>query len=147
MRAAWLLVLAAGEGASPDPGLGALLQVDGAQFRPGAFPAADGGPATLQVTTRHSAITIGRFDEPLHGVLEPVARGVVIGIDGSDGTWLLPADVPELDTPGFASAKAVLGVADEFPAGPFVLRVAASDEHGRFGASATEMLVANEDPP
>lgn len=147
MRAVWLLALAACDAASPDPGLGALLQVEGAQYRPGAFPDEDGGPAALQVTTRHSAITIGHLDESLSGVLEPTARGVVIGIDGADGTWLLPAGVPELDTPGYASARAVFGVGDEFPAGPFVLRLAASDEHGRFGASATTMLVANEEPP
>ncbi len=145
--AAWLFAMAACDAVSPDPGLGALLQVEGAQFRPGPFPADDGGPAAVAVTSGHSEITIGKLGEPLRGVLEPAARGAVIGIDGADGTWLLPAGVPDLDTPGLATVRAGYGVADDFPPGPFVLRVAASDEHGRFGASATTMIVANEQPP
>jgi hypothetical protein len=147
MRLACLILLAACEAASPDPGLTARLHVDGAQFRPGPFPGDDGGPATLAVTTRHAEITIGESGEPMRGVLEPAARGAVIGIDGEDGAWIIAASNPDLDTPGQATAKATFGVADDFPPGPFVLRVAASDEQGTFGASATTMIVANEQEP
>jgi hypothetical protein len=147
MRAEWVVLLAACEAASPDPGLGAKLQLEGAQFRPGAFPSDDGGPAALALTTRHSEIVIGELGEPLRGVLEPSARGAAIGIDGNDGAWIIAAGVPDLDTPGLATAKAMFGVADDFPPGPFVLRVAASDAAGRYGASAMTIIVANEEPP
>lgn len=150
MRALFVIVLAGCEAASPDPGLGALLWVEhpqGAQFRPGPFPADEGGPAAVAVSTNHGQITIGELNEAVRGVLEPAARGAVIGIDGADGAWIVPAGVPDIDTPGLATAKATFGVADEFPAGPFMLRVAAADAEGRFGASATAMIVANEEAP
>lgn len=146
MKAAWLVLLAGCEAATSDPGLTAKLQVQGAQFRPGRFPAEQGGPATLGLTTRHGDITVGELNEPVRGVLEPAARGVVLGIDGEDGTWLFPAGPADLDTPGFATGKATIGTADDFPLGPFVLRMAASDEAGHFGASATAMLTAAEAP-
>lgn len=147
MRALGVIVLVGCEAASPDPGLGARLQVEGAQFRPGPFPGDEGGPEALVVTSSHADITIGQQREPLRGVLGAAARGVVIGIDGEDGAWIIPAGPPDLDTPGLASAHATFGVADDFPAGPFVLRLAASDETGRFGAAATTMLVANDEKP
>lgn len=149
MRRVWALAMAmAGcDAASPDPGLGALLYVDGAQYRPGPFPPDAGGPAALSLASRRSEITIGQLGEPLRGVLEPSARGVVIGVDGAEGTWLIPAAVPDLDTPGLATASARFGVSDEFSPGPFTLLVAASDADGRFGASAAAMIVANEAPP
>lgn len=146
-RASIIMAIAGCNAASPDPGLGARLHVQGAQFRPGPFPANDGGPATLSITSHHSEITIGRLGEPLRGVLELSARGAVIGIDGSEGSWLIAAGVPDLDTPGLATARALFGVTDEFPAGPFRLVVAASDDHGHFGASAATVIVANDEPP
>src|SRR5262245_29765459 len=117
MRALVAIALAGCTAASSDPGLDALLQVQGAQFRPGPFPADEGGPAALALATRHAEIAIGELGEPLRGVLEPAARGAVIGIDGIDGTWLIPAGPPDFDTPGQATAKATFGVADAFVPG------------------------------
>lgn len=144
MRAAvMLLLLGACDAASPDPGLDAMLQVTGAQYRPGPFPSDAGGPAAQSVTTRHSELVVGRSGEALRGVLDPAARGVVIGVDGFNGTWIVPAGPADVDTPGLATAKASLALAESFPPGPFTLRIAASDEAGRFGASATQMTLAN----
>ncbi|NVB78615.1 MAG: hypothetical protein HOV81_09495 [Kofleriaceae bacterium] len=148
MRAlAILLLLGACDAASPELGLDQLLQVEGAQFRPGPFPAADGGPATVAVTTTRSRFVIGQTGEAFRGVLEPAARGAVIGLDGVDGTWLVAAGPPDVDVPGMATAKGMISLAPDFPAGPFELRIAASDDAGRFGESATAMVVADEDPP
>lgn len=146
MRVLWLLLVIGCNAASSDPGLTARLQVAGAQFRPGPFPADDGGPATLSVTTRHSDLTIGTFNEPVRGVLESAARGVVLGIDGEDGTWLFPAGPADVDTPGLATGNATIGLTDDFPAGVFMLRMAASDAAGHFGPGATTMLTAAEAP-
>jgi hypothetical protein len=142
------LGLAACDGASPDPGLGAWLQVAGAQYRPGPLPADEGGPPAIDVQTRHGQIVIDRLDEPLDATLDAAARAAVIGVAGGDGAWLVRAGAPDADTPGLPSAKAVFGVAEGFPPGPFTLQVAASDELGRFGAPATIELVAlHEMPP
>lgn len=143
-----LVLLCACDAASPDPGLDAMLQVEGAQYRPSAFPVDEGGPSALSVQTRHSEVIVGRVGETLRGVLEANARGVVIGVEGFDGTWLMPASGSDIDTPGLATAKASFALSHEFPTGPFVLQIAASDVDGRFGARATQMLVANpEDEP
>jgi len=136
------LAPAACDGASPDPGLGAWLQVQGAQYRPGPFPADAGGPPAIDVQTRHGQILIDRLDEPLDATLDPAAGAAVIGIAGSEGAWIIRAGAPDFDTPGLPSAKAVFGVAEGFPPGPFTLQVAASDADGRFGAPATAELIA-----
>lgn len=146
-RVALALALAACDGASPDPGLGAWLQVAGAQHRPGPFPADTGGPAAIDVRTRHAQILIDRLDEPLDATLEASAHAAVIGVEGSPGTWIVRAGPPSADTPGLPSAKAVFGVAAGFPPGPFTLKVAASDAQGRFGAPATTEIMALHEPP
>lgn len=148
MRAWWLLVLAGcADHASAELGLDALLQVDGAQFRPGAFPADEGGPAATSVVTQHSTILVGRVGESVRGVLGPTAHAAVIGIDGVPGAWIVPAGVPDIDTPGQPTASATFALADDFPPGPFTLVLAASDADGRFGAPGTAQLVAEEAPP
>lgn len=156
MRRALLILLAAcsNDGASSDPGLGSLLQLsEAAQFRPGPFPADDGGPAALDVRTADGTVVIGRLMDSVIGVLDVPARAWVIGVGRGDGTiepdtWLLPSGVPDFETPEFPSAKARIGVADEFPIGPFEIVIAAADADGRFGAPARAPLVAEPvDPP
>lgn len=148
MRVALALLALAGctDGATADRGLTAMLQVEGAQFRPGGFPADAGGPAALAVAAGTSQIVIDRLGDRLDGTLEPAARGVAIGIAGEDGAWLIRAGLPDLDTPGLPSAKATFGLAAGFPPGPFELQIAASDDAGRFGAPARAMLMANAGP-
>ncbi|HLL22355.1 MAG TPA: hypothetical protein VK427_09500 [Kofleriaceae bacterium] len=147
MRITWLLVLTACDAASPDPGRTAELQVEGAQFRPGAFPRADGGPATLALSTRSSMLIVDRFDGQLRGILEPHARAAAIGIAGDDDAWIVVAGPPDLDSPGQPTAKASFGLAASFPAGPFTLQLAAADEHGRFGEPQTTTVVALDELP
>lgn len=149
MRSAGALValLGACDAASSDPALDAVFRVENAQFREGPFPADEGGPATVAVSTLSTRVEIASRTEQVRGVLEPGARAAVIGIEGFDGTWLVPAGVPGLDTPGFPTASAVFRLAEDFVAGPFVLQLAAADDDGRFGPRATTMLVAAERPP
>ena len=108
-------VLAACDAASPERGLDSLLQVEGAQFRPGPFPAPAGGPATLAVTTTRSRFVIGQTGESFRGVLEPAARGAVIGLSGVDGTWLFAAGPADVDIPGLGTAKGLIDLAPDFP--------------------------------
>ena len=128
--------------ASPDPGLGALLQIPGAQFRPGPLPAPADGPATVAVRTRHAAIAIGSAREKLDGVLGPGARAALIGVAGADGAWIVPAGAPAADTPEQPSVAATLGLADGFPAGPFSLVVLAADADGQLGPGRELAVVA-----
>ncbi|HEY4238578.1 MAG TPA: hypothetical protein VGM88_02140 [Kofleriaceae bacterium] len=145
----YLVLLCAGclESASPDPGLDAMLQIPDAQFRPGAFPAATGGPDALQLTTTHATILVGRLHETAVGVLAPGATGAIFGVDGFDGAWILPAGAPAFDTPDDPSANVLFGVADTFPPGPLTLRVAAANQDGEIGSSTTADLIAADAAP
>ena len=58
------------------------------------------------------------------------ARAAVIGIEGFDGTWLVPAGVPGGDAPGFPTATGVFRLAEDFEPGPFLMQIAAADETG-----------------
>jgi len=140
-------VAGCGASASPDPGLTALLQISGAQYRPGALPAPSGGPDAIALQTRHATLTIGEVREKIEGVLGPGTRSAVIGIAGSDGGWLLPAGLPPFDMPDDPSVTPTIGLADDFPPGPFTLIVYGGDGEGRFGAPATAELIADAAPP
>ncbi len=148
MKAAWVLVLAtACDAASSDPGLDAVLEISGAQYRPGAFPADDGGPAALGLATRHPSVVIERVGEKATGTLEPAARAAVFGIAGYEGAWIVTAGPPDASAPGLPVATALFGVRAGIEPGPFTLQIAAADADGRFGPRAEAMLVADEAEP
>ena len=145
-----LLLVDCSDGASNDRGHDELLQIfdTDAQFRPGPFPAEDGGPPAIDLRTAVNDVVIGRLRTTFDGQLGPGSRAFVIGIDGVDGTWLLPAGIPDFESPDSPSATGTIGVRPEFPMGPFTLAIAGSDETGAFGAPAkAELIAVPEDPP
>ena len=147
MRPAALLVaLAACDAASSDPGLETVLSISNAQFRPGRFPADEGGPTAVSLATRHPNVLIERVDERATAYFDPTGRAAVFGIEGYAGAWLVPAGPPDFSAPGFPTANIVFGVRAEIEPGPFTLVVAAANAEGRFGTPATAMLVADEEP-
>ena len=149
MKVAALLVLAACAGdASSELGLGDLLYVDGAQYRPGAFPSASGGPDVTSAQTAHSTVVIGTNRESLRAVLAPDARAVIVGIPGARGSWIVPAGPPDIDTPGQPNVHATLGFGDALPVGAFELYVAAVDADGHIGTVApVDLFAAPATPP
>jgi len=147
MRRLAMLAACSCSGASSDPGYDALLQVPGAQFRPGLFPDATGGPAALSATTTHASLVIGRIHEKIHGVLDAGARAAILGIFGADGAWIVPAGPPDIDTPGFPTTTATIGIARDAEPGPYMLAIAATDADGRIGDAATVAIVADAAPP
>jgi hypothetical protein len=148
MRALVLLAMVGcADTASSDLGLGDLLYVDAAQYRPGAFPEATGGPPVTSAQTAHSTIVADTHREPLHAILDPTARSVIVGIPGARGTWIVPAGAPDTDTPDQPSVHATLGFGAALPLGPFELWVAAVDDAGRIGDPAAVDLFAAPDLP
>jgi hypothetical protein len=148
MRRMLVLVALVGcDGASPDLGLASRLHVEGGQFRPGPFPADDGGPATSSLVTRQSMIVIDRVGEGLRAILAPDGRAAAIGLVGSDDAWIVVAGPPDSDTPGQPVIRTTFALAPDFPAGPFELRLAASDDTGRFGEAVTRAILALDEPP
>lgn len=147
MRALLLLVAACADVASGSPGLGDLLYVDGAQYRPGPFPGATGGPSVAQAVTSHSTIVIGTNRETVHGVLDPDARAAIVGIAGARGAWIVPAGPPDVSTPGQPSLQATFGLGAALGPGPFELDIAAVDADSRIGDAFAVDLVAADNPP
>jgi hypothetical protein len=134
--------------ASSDPGLGDAIYVDNAQFRPGAFPSANGGPAIATLETTHPTVVLDEHREHLHGVLDPAAQAAIVGIVGARGAWIVPAGPADFDTPAFASLHAVFGVTGALGPGPFTLSAAAVDAQGRIGDPITlDLVAAAASPP
>ena len=145
MRALVLVLLAGcADLASSDPGIGAPLHVDGGQFRPGAFPAATGGPAVQSVQTLHATVIVGENRETVSATLDANATAAIVGIDGYPGAWIVPSGPPDFESPQFASLHASYGV--ELTPGPIKMLVAAADARGRIGEPATADLVALDTP-
>ena len=137
-----------GDLASSDPGLGAPLYVTssaGAQFRPGVFPAASGGPATQSVQTLHATVVIDQDRETVSAVLDPSAHAAIVGLAGQRGTWIVPAGPPDFDAPGQATLHATYGLT--VTPGPVTMLVAATDAEGRIGEPASADVVAIEAAP
>ncbi|MCX5742711.1 MAG: hypothetical protein NT062_09465, partial [Proteobacteria bacterium] len=128
-----IMLLAGCEAASPSPGLDALLQIPGAQYRPGPFPMPSGGPPTAAASLRDSHTERGVVGEKLDGVLAATAHAAIIGLDGADGAWIVPAGAPDTDTPDKASVHVVFGLTEAVPPGPFTILVASSDADGKIG--------------
>jgi hypothetical protein len=147
MRALLLLVAACADVASSDPGLGDLLYVDGAQYRPGAFPGANGGPQVEQAVAARPTIVLGTNDDNLHAVLEPAARAAILGIPGARGAWIVTAGPPDFETPGQPSLHLTFGAGEALGPGPFELDIAAVDADSRIGDAFPLSLVAAEDAP
>lgn len=133
VRALVVLGLVAGCGASSDPGLSARLQVAEAQFVPGAMPDDTGGPAVIAMTLSAFTVLPGARDQPLLGTLAETATGVAFGLDGDAGYWVLPADVPDTETPTLPSFAVALAFSRALTPGPVTLVGRAIDAAGHFG--------------
>lgn len=144
-RALVLVALCACDAASSDPGIGAPLYVANAQFRPGAFPAATGGPAAIDLKTLFPTMILGENRQKLSGHLAPEATGAIIGLQGSPGAWIVPAGAPDVDAPNDATLAVSLGITG-VPPGPISLEVAAVDKDGRIGEAMTADVIALDAP-
>jgi len=147
MRAALVVLAGCGVSATPDPGTGALLQVAGAQYRPGPLPAPSGGPDAVTVTPRHTEVQIGPTRERIDGVLGVGTRAAVLGIAGVDGGWILAAGSPTFEQPDNPSVSALIGVGHGLAPGPFTLVLYGGDADGQFGAPASFAMTAAPVPP
>lgn len=132
MRRAWLCLLA-GCGMSADPGLDALVRVEGAQYVPGALPSPSGGPAVAQAFLPNLFVHAGERGLPLDGTLEPGGNGAAIGLVGDAGYWIVPSGTPDTFDPTRPTLSADVDFARLLPAGDRALDVIALDRDGHAG--------------
>jgi len=135
------------DAASSDPGLSSILRVEGGQYRPGPLPAATEGPDGIQLLPRFSSVVIGDTRASARAVFAPDARAAAIAIDGVDGAWIVPAGVPDLDTPGMPVARFGFAITGEIEPGPFTLVATGVDAQGRFGSPVSAEIIAAEEAP
>jgi hypothetical protein len=137
-------VLAAGlagcTGVTADPGLAAGVRVAGAQFFPGAMPAATGEAQIVSVESPSNAIRAGEINKALSGRLTRDGAAVALGMAGDTGYWTLPAGVLDGTFPDQLDWSARLSFAPDLADGPIRLAVAAVDAAGRFGRPMMQTL-------
>jgi hypothetical protein len=141
-----LLLLAACDGHSSDPGLDAELQISGAQFNPGAMPDDGDGPGVIALDVARFAFAPGDADQPLTGTLTASATTVGFALDGDRGWWLMPAGVPDVNAPTLPTFSTRLAIARSAPPGMVTLRARAADERGHFGRSSSVMISVQDAP-
>jgi hypothetical protein len=135
------LLMASGCGpvASSDPGRAAALQVAGAQFVPGAPPAAgQGAPAVRSLQFSDASVIAGAANRPLLGALDATATAVALDLEGDGGYWIVPAGVPSADAPALPTFAAQVAFAPTLPTGTRTLAARAVDAAGHFGAPLTQ---------
>ncbi len=152
MRRRWRLVtvavaLAGCDAASSELGRDALLQVDGAQWRPGPAPTARGGPTVEAVTVVRTQLLRDTDGQRISGALGGGATAVWIGLDGDDGGWIVTAGPPSIDTPSLPSFAATIAIAAAVPLGPASVRFLAIDGGSRPGPAAVETFLVEDLPP
>ena len=148
MKALVILALAScSGGATADLGYGNELVVANAQFRPGDFPSATGGPPTVNLKQTHTGIVIGEIRESITAVFDGTATGAIIGIQGEPGSWIVTTQPPGIESPGEATIAETIGLSLDAQQGPFTLVVAGTDSAGRIGEPATLAYMAVATPP
>ena len=133
--------------ASTDPGSAAWLRVAGAQYVPASLPAADGGPEIVALSLADGTIFAGAIDRPLLGTLPSDATAAAIGLRGDRGYFLVPAGIPDTETPTLPSLSARLSFSLDLPPGEALLLVSAVDARGRFGPPRSLALSVAPAPP
>jgi hypothetical protein len=132
-----LLALGAGcEGASSDPGLGALMRASGAQYAPGELLSAMDaeGPTVTLVSTNSTIVTPG-LSRNILGSAMGSATGIQVGLEGDNAHWILPTGSLDTDQPGNITFQTTLSFASDLPSGMRKLIFRAVDATGNVGAS------------
>jgi hypothetical protein len=140
-RAAAAVLLFAGcGGASTNPGLEAAFRVEGAQYVPAPMDGESGGPRAATLYTSRSQVLAGTRALVVSGALEPAANGVLLGLDGDRGHWVLPAGLPDPAVPDLLTFAAHANVSPLAEVRTWTLRVRAVDAAGRAGPALDSEL-------
>jgi len=135
------LLLGACAGASPDTGVGAALQVEGAQYLPGALDStapedgtSDAGPPAIHtITTINGTIQAGTTGHTLGGTVGPGGTAVLIGLRGDTGHWVVPVTTVDQNTPGDFAFSAKVTFGDNLPPPPLEVVLRATNRAGEMG--------------
>jgi hypothetical protein len=137
-------------GVDSDTGLEARVRISGGQFYRGSLDkvsSTDGGLAVVDVINSQTVITPGLQNKQISGRLEPGSTGVAIGFAGDLGYWILPADVPDADSPTQPTFHASLSFSSSLSAKSYDLIVRAASSPDLLGLAAHVSLEVQQTLP
>src|SRR5262249_14508199 len=92
-------LLSCTEGATDDPGYGAMMRIENAQFVSGAPPDSEGGPSVESIDLLTNTIWPGYANKFVQGALGEGATTAALNLHGDTGYWLVLARAPDVATP------------------------------------------------
>jgi hypothetical protein len=127
----------------------AVVRVAGGQFYRGSIDKLAGAdsPAVVDVLNSQNVITPGLQNKQLSGRLDPGSTAVAIGLGGDVGYWILPADVPDADSPTQPTFHASLSFSPSLPQPSYDLMVRAVAPPNSFGPAAHVSLDVEQSLP
>jgi hypothetical protein len=151
-RSVWLalsLVLTACGGVANDTGLEALVRVSGGQFYRGAIDklGSASAPTVVDVLNSQTVVSPGLENKQISGRLDPGSTAVAIGFSGDVGYWVLPANVPDADSPTQPTFHASLSFSPALSAKSYDLIVRAAASPMTFGPPAHVALDVQQTLP
>jgi hypothetical protein len=147
LAAALLIAACDTSGTEAATGLEASLRVAGGTYFAGAMPAAEDGPAVLEINSNNNNVHPGQIGKKLAGRLATGSNAVALQLADDPGYWVLPAGVEDANNPGNLLFDARLNFARDLPAGTHELSLRAVDATGHFGAASTLVLTAADATP
>lgn len=115
----WFLPLAVAtcSGTTSETGVEAAVRVAGGQFYRGSIDklASADAPTVVDVLNSQNVIAPGLQNKQVSGHLDPGSTAVAIGFAGDVGYWILPADVPDADSPTQPTFHASLSFSPSLP--------------------------------
>ncbi len=144
-----VLALAECGGVASDTGLEALVRVSGSQFYRGAIEKLDSAsaPAVVDVLNSQTVISPGLQNKQISGRMDPGTTAVAIGFAGDVGYWILPADVPDSNSPTQPTFHASLSFSPSLSAKSYDLLVRAVSPPNVFGPAAHVSLEVEQTLP
>jgi hypothetical protein len=144
-----LLALSGCGGVASDTGLEALVRVSGGQFYRGAIDklGSASAPTVVDVLNSQTVITPGLQDKQISGRMDPGSTAVAVGFAGDVGYWILPADVPDSDSPTQPTFHASLSFSPSLSAPSYDLLVRAISPPDVFGPAADVSLDVEQTLP
>lgn len=132
---------ACGNSVQADTGTDAYMQVGGAQFVRGPMPqGSSAGPSVVQLALIGNDIWPGMQNDPIGGALGATATAAAIGLERDTGYWIVPAGVPDVNTPRDPSFGGSASFSEGIVPGTYTLVVRGVDGAGNFGPPKTQIL-------
>ncbi|HEX4383438.1 MAG TPA: hypothetical protein VH083_10825 [Myxococcales bacterium] len=144
---ALLLLSGACGGGADTTGVVALLRVSGAQYVQGPMPQPSGGPLVVSASINRNVITPGLTDRVVNVTTPPGSTGVLLGLQGDTGYWILPAGAADPQQSNQQKLSVPVAFSSHLPSGQFTIAAQAVSPAGAAGQPALIGLQTDDTGP